>query len=385
MSTFNYDQKVKHETLAKQALETGNLKQGFHHICQAAMFSFLLAKSSEKEIARNYLEQGNKLLELGRTLKEKINAAPSEAKKTAADGNGKENTEGTLFQSVETPNMTFADVAGMDDVKRKFSEMVITPLKHPELASKYGVKRGGGVLLYGPPGTGKTFVARALAGELNARFYVIKSSDLVSKFVGDTEVRIKRLFEEVRKNPLAVIFIDEIDALMPDRSKQDLKEYDNKMVNALLQEMDGFESKGAQNVLLFLGATNRPYCMDSAFLRPGRADVKIRVDLPDLECRQKILELFFKARGWNLPETLLHDAAKRTEGFNSADVDNLAQIVVSLAFQSEVKFRESHPEGDEYTPDFQKLFEEAFKSAKSSVNPRDLELLDQWEKQNGII
>ena len=116
MSTFNYDQKVKHETLAKQALETGNLKQGFHHICQAAMFSFLLAKSSEKEIGRNYLEQGNKLLELGRTLKEKINAAPSEAKKTAADGNGKENTEGTLFQSVETPNMKFADVADRKSV-----------------------------------------------------------------------------------------------------------------------------------------------------------------------------------------------------------------------------------------------------------------------------
>lgn len=385
MSTFNYDKMVKHEESAKKALTDGNLELGFHHICQAAMFSFLLAKSGEENIARRYLEKGNGLLELARKLKEKIAAAPKEKAPAQNGGTAEKKEEESLFQSVETPNMTFADVAGMDEVKKKFTDLVITPLKHPEVAEKYKIKRGGAVLLYGIPGTGKTYVARALAGELKAKFYVIKSSDIISKFVGDTEVRIKQLFEEVRKNPLAVIFIDEIDALTPDRSRQDLKDYDNKMVNALLQELDGFSSKEAENVLLFLGATNRPYSMDSAFLRPGRADVKIRVDLPDLVCRRKILELFFKKRELQIPENLLDEAARRTEGYNSADVDNLAQIVVSLAFQDEVKYHENHSGDSSYTPDFACLFNEAFKNSKSSVNPRDQVLIEKWEKEMGII
>ena len=380
MSTFNYDKMVKHEEAAKKALTDGNLELGFHHICQAAMCSFLLAKTGEENIAKRYLEKGNGLLELARQLKEKIAAAP---KDKAPVQNGKATS---LFQSVETPSMTFADVAGMDEVKQKFTDLVIEPLKHPDVAEKYKIKRGGGVLLYGVPGTGKTYVARALAGELKAKFYVIKSSDLISKFVGDTELRIKQLFEEVRKDPLAVIFIDEIDAITPDRSKQDLKDYDNKMVNALLQEIDGFSSKDSENVLLFLGATNRPYSMDSAFLRPGRADVKIRVDLPDLVCRRKILELFFKKRDLQLPENLLDEAARRTEGYNSADVDNLANIVIRLAFQEEVKYHQApHGSNSDYTPDFACLFNEAFKSAKSSVNPRDQVLIEQWEKEMGII
>lgn len=396
MSTFNYDQMIKHEGLAKKALEDGDLKLAFHHLSQETMYAFLLAKGSDKKIAGRYLEKANGLLALARQLKAKIDAAPKAAVAGNGGNGGKESEEGTLFQSVETPKMKFADVAGMDDVKQKFTDMVIAPLKHRDLAEKYHNKCGGGVLMYGPPGTGKTFIARALAGELNAKFYVIKSSDLVSKYVGDTEKRIKELFAEVRRNPLAVIFIDEIDAVTPDRAKGDAKEYDTKMVAALLQELDGFESKDAQNTLLFLGATNRPYSMDSAFLRSGRFGVKIRVGLPDLVCRQKILELFFKSRGWSLSEELLRDAAVRTEGFNSADVDNLAQTVMTLAFKDEVRFREELQKKDEaadeakgneteYAPNFKELFEEAFKTVKSSVSQRDLNLLAKWEKENNIV
>ena len=389
MSSFNYDKKKEHEQLAKKALEEHNDKLAFHHTCQAAMFTFLLAKSCDGQIAKNYLSNARGLLDVAKQLKERILHPDGADKKAPADRDGKptginqsagkKDQEGS-FQAVERPDFNFSNVAGMDDVKAKFEEMVIKPMKYPEVADKYGVRRGGGVLLYGPPGTGKTYIARALAGELNASFYVIKSSDLISKWVGSTEKQIAALFEEARKQDLSVIFIDEIDALMPDRTKGDMPSHENRMVNAMLQELDGFETKGGKQTLLFLGATNRPYSIDSAFLRSGRMGVKIYIGLPDRTARRKIIELFFTKRSIALPESLLDAVADKTEGYNSADVDNLAQTVAMLAFNKEI---EAKNQGNtSYVPDYEAIFQEALETVKSTVSQRDIDLIREWEKES---
>jgi len=390
MSSFNYDKKKEHEQLAKKALEEHNDKLAFHHTCQAAMHTFLLAKSCDGQVAQNYLANARGLLEVAKQLKERILLNSDGADKKAPldragkpagidQSAGKKDREGS-FQAVERPDFNFSNVAGMDDVKAKFEEMVIKPMKYPEVADKYGVRRGGGVLLYGPPGTGKTYIARALAGELNASFYVIKSSDLISKWVGATEKQIAALFEEARKQDLAVIFIDEIDALMPDRTKGDMQNHENRMVNALLQELDGFEAKGGKQTLLFLGATNRPYSIDSAFLRSGRMGVKIYIGLPDRTARRKIIELFFKKREIELPESLLDFVADKTEGYNSADVDNLAQTVAMIAFNKEIEAKSQ--ENTAYTPDYDAIFREALETVKSTVSQRDIDLIREWEKES---
>ena len=379
MSSFNYDKKNEHEQLAKKAISAGDSKLAFHHTCQAAMFTFLLAKGSNGKIAEQYLKNAQGLLGAAKRLKDII------LTQTDNDGAAPKNpTESnSIFKTVERPDCKFSDVAGMDDVKSKFTELVISPMQHEEIARKYGLKRGGGVLLYGPPGTGKTFIARALAGELNASFYVIKSSDLISKWVGATEAQIAALFNEARQQPLAVIFIDEIDAIMPDRSKKDVQGHENRMVSALLNELDGYGAKEASNTLLFLGATNRPYSIDSAFLRPGRFDIKIEVGLPDFLSRKKIIELFFQKRGWELPGDLLDQVAQRTEGYNSADVDNLAQTVTAIAFRKEIEAKQKELNVSD-TPDFANMFEEALQTIKSTVSEKDLQLIAEWGKENGV-
>ena len=134
-------------------------------------------------------------------------------------------------------------------------------------------------------------IARALAGELNASFYVIKSSDLISKWVGSTEKQIAALFEEARKQDLSVIFIDEIDALMPDRTKGDMPSHENRMVNAMLQELDGFETKGGKQTLLFLGATNRPYSIDSAAGTNADGDFQVVLNAAWASQRTRMLKL----------------------------------------------------------------------------------------------
>lgn len=382
MGSFNYDKKIEHEKLAAEAYAARNYKLAFHHTCQAATFTFLLARATSGKIAAAYLQNGRGLLEMAKKLKEK--AAPSGTPLPAANPGEPSGSDDvpTVFKPAERPDMKLADVAGMENVKENFRELVINPLKYPDLARKHGIKRGGGVLLYGPPGTGKTFIVRALAGELDACVYVIKSSDIVTKWVGETEKQLAALFEEARRQPFAIIFIDEIDALMPDRNQKDMAGYENRMVTSLLQELDGFAAKDADNTLLFIGATNRPYAIDSAFLRPGRFDIKIEAGLPDLESRREILELFFRKRNVTLSDELLREVAARCENYNCADVSNLAQAVAAIAFRRDIAAGKDGSEEPVYT---REMFEEALETIKSSVSEKDLRLIAEWEQNIGIV
>lgn len=186
--------------------------------------------------------------------------------------------------------IAFSDVAGLDNVKETLRLRVIYPLQHPEKLAQYGLRAGGGLLLYGPPGTGKTMIAKALAGELNIPFFAIKPSEVLSKWFGESEQKLGALFDEARQHQSgAVIFVDEIDAIGTSRRESNSSEASRRLLTQLLQELDGVHGRPAR--LLFLAATNEPWLLDDALLRPGRFDEKCYVPLPDEPARRALLTL----------------------------------------------------------------------------------------------
>ena len=297
------------------------------------------------------------------------------------DEDSEDNNDNDAFATVQRPRERLADVAGMEHVKEQFYEMVIMPLREPELYKKYGIQAGGGILLYGPPGTGKTYIVRALAGELGAAFYAVKSSDIISQWVGESEKNLKKLFAEARKNKLSVIFMDEIDSLAQDRSKN-VRTYETQLINALLEELDGFAAKDSKNSLLFIGATNRPDTIDGALLRPGRFDVKIKVVLPDFAARRKILELFFSKRKIAISQEILDYIAQNTENYNCADVDNIAEKIIKTLLKEEISAKINRRSVKAVIT--AEMIDKVLSTTTSSVLQRDLAAIEKWEQSQGI-
>lgn len=221
------------------------------------------------------------------------------------------------WESAEIPNINFSDVIGLEDVKRAIQIKMINPIKYPDKYKIYKKKMGGGLLLFGPPGTGKTMIAKAIANEVGAKFYVVKGSDIVSKWVGESEKNINALFETAKNDDLAIIFIDEMDSLLAARG---LDVHNDKRVNEFLQQIDGFTSKN-QN-LLVLGATNRPWNIDSAALRSGRFSQKVYVPLPD----EKARTFLFKKYLSDLPldkDVSINEFVSLTENYSGADIEEV--------------------------------------------------------------
>lgn len=222
-----------------------------------------------------------------------------------------------------------ADVAGMNDVKEQIRLRLIEPLKNPAYAAKYGLKPGGGVLLFGPPGTGKTFLARAVAGELDLPFYMVTSADIYGKYVGESEKNIKDLFENIRKNPLSVLFIDELETIFSKRTDS-IHETTRKVISIVLQELDGVDQ--SKNPILLLGATNTPWLVDEAFLRPGRFDILAFVDLPDQMAREQILHQELRAGTLPMENGFIRYVAENTDKYSGADLKGLVVKLRQKAF-----------------------------------------------------
>ena len=229
------------------------------------------------------------------------------------------------------PETKLSDVAGMAEVKDQIRLRLIEPVLHPGQAKKYGLKVGGGVLLYGPPGTGKTFLARAVAGELNLPFYMITAADIFGKYVGESEKNIRNLFQEARKNPLSVIFVDELETIFSKRT-DNIHETTQKVISCILQELDGVDQK--KNPILLLGATNTPWKIDEAFLRPGRFDILAFVDLPDPPARMQILRSAFRQSSLEHEDGLLQYITENTDGWSGADLNGLFSKMSQKAFQA---------------------------------------------------
>ena len=233
----------------------------------------------------------------------------------------------------EKPNLKFDDVAGLEDVKQDIRLKMIYPFEHADLAQRFGIRAGGGILLYGPPGTGKTMLAKATAGEIDATFFRISPADVLSKWVGEAEQNIKKLFDTAAAEPRSIIFIDEIEALVPAR-RDEGSSVMQRVVPQILQGVEGFDKKAGRPILL-MGATNVPWQLDPAILRPGRFDEKVYIPLPDLPARRKMLEMYLSHRP--LAQDVDLDAlAARLEGYSGADVNYVCDRAAVVPFLQSV-------------------------------------------------
>ena len=220
----------------------------------------------------------------------------------------------------EGPKVSYEDIGGLTNELAKVREMIELPLKHPELFDRLGIDPPKGVLLHGPPGTGKTLIAKAVANESGASFYTINGPEVMSKFYGQSEENLRKIFEEAEKNAPSIVFIDEVDAIAPKRSEVH-GEVERRVVSQLLTLMDGLKGRGK---VIVIAATNIPDSIDPALRRPGRFDREIRIDVPDRKGRKEILQIH--TRGMPMTEDCsLDDLADITYGFVGADLMALAR------------------------------------------------------------
>ena len=218
------------------------------------------------------------------------------------------------------PRITYEDIGGLKNEVQKVREMIELPLRHPEIFERIGIEAPKGVLLYGPPGTGKTLLAKAVANETNANFYSIGGPEIMSKFYGESEERLRETFKQAQENSPSIIFIDEIDSIAPKREEVS-GDVEKRVVSQLLTLMDGIEGRGK---LVVIGATNRPNALDPALRRPGRFDREIEIGIPDEGGRFDILQIH--TRGMPLTEDVnLESTAKVTHGFVGADLEALSK------------------------------------------------------------
>ena len=227
---------------------------------------------------------------------------------------------------LEAPGIRLADVGGMNDVKARLEAAFLAPMRNPELSRLYGKSLKGGLLLYGPPGCGKTFLAKAVAGELGARFYGVTLADVLDMYIGQSEHNLREIFEIARRNAPCVLFLDEVDALGQKRS-QVRSSAMRGVVNQLLNELDGVDR--SNDGVFVLAATNHPWDVDAALRRPGRLDRTLLVLPPDRDAREAILR--YHLAGRPIQGIDVGKLAKRTEGYSGADLAHLCDTAAEAA------------------------------------------------------
>jgi cell division protease FtsH len=262
----------------------------------------------------------------------------------------------TLVES-ERPKETFADVGGLEDVKKKIRMNFILPLQQPDFFKAFGKQAGGSMLLYGPPGCGKTFLARAVAGEIDAHFIHLELQAVLSMYVGESEHNLHDVFEKAREQRPCVLFIDELDALGGSRHQM-RQHHERMMVNQLLMELDGLQSFNDQ--VYVIGATNTPWYLDPALRRPGRFNNLLFVSPPAKEERTRILELKLS----NLPQKELNlvRIADQSDQFSGADLEQLVREASEGALERTLE-----------TGAVQPITEDDFKRALKGRKPTTLE------------
>lgn len=287
---------------------------------------------------------------------------------------------------VETPNTTWEDIGGLENVKRELKELVQYPVEHPEMYHKFGMEPSKGVLFYGPPGCGKTLLAKAIANECQANFISIKGPELLTMWFGESESNVRDVFDKARQAAPCVLFFDELDSIAKARggSSGDAGGAGDRVINQILTEMDGIGKK--KNVFV-IGATNRPDIIDPAILRPGRLDQLIYIPLPDLGSRMAILKAALR-KSPVAKDVNLDFLAQHTHGFSGADLTEICQRAVKLAIRESIDIvyqrrreKEENAESmeteveeeEDPVPEITRAhFEEAMKFARRSVSDNDI-------------
>lgn len=374
---FLYESFTMHYENAKKAQQNGKINLAKQNLILAADSLLKLAKMETGEMKKARVDRAKRLIDLAKNINENSSSIGSQDASTRSSrkkdskltnkSNGDEE-EGKQWVGAEIPSISFADVAGLNDVKESITVRMINPVKYPEKYAAYNKKSGGGVLLYGPPGTGKTMIAKAIAHEVGATFYAIKGSDIMSKWVGESEKNISSLFETARKDKLAIIFIDEMDSLFGQRG---VDTHNDKRVNEFLQQIDGFVGRNPN--LLLLGATNRPWDVDSAAVRSGRFSEKIYVPLPDSPARAFLLKKQLKKAplcsniDWN-------EIVVLTAGYSGADIDEICDRAKDIPLKKYIE-----------TDIMDEITMENIKYAISKVKPMvDDKEIARFEKYAGI-
>ncbi len=268
---------------------------------------------------------------------------------------------------IEIPNVTWNDVGGLEEVKSLLKEVVEWPLEHPDSFKRMGIRSPAGVLLYGPPGSGKTLLAKAVAKEAGANFISIKGPEVFSKWVGESEKRIREIFRRAKQVAPAIIFFDEIDAMAPRRGLEAGTRVTENVVSQILTEMSGLEE--LHNVVV-IAATNRPDIMDPALLRPGRFDRQILVPAPDLKAREQIFRIYTGKmpidKGINTKRL-----AKETDGYTGADIEAISTEAGLFALRKNINSKKVTRDD----------FEKALKKIRPSVDGKLMDFYRQMAQQ----
>lgn len=276
------------------------------------------------------------------------------------------------------PAVGFDDIAGLEEVKEVVQIKVLLPLKNPEAFAGYEKKNGGGLCLYGPPGTGKTMIAAAIAHEIGAKFCSVKPSDLLQQGAGNTEKAVRNLFKQARQFPCAVIYFDEMDSISP---KSTRSQYAKQLRSEFLAQLQGAESYGKDNgnLLFLICSTNKPWDIDSAFLRPGRFGTRVYVGLPDEPARKyminKRLEKIRNNGVVRIDEDInIDDVTEKTNGFNGSDISNLLDKIEEISIVRGIRSGEKYICAND--------FAEALEKIHSSVQTEDIVKLKEWRLEN---
>ncbi|RZN13573.1 MAG: ATP-binding protein [Methanosarcinales archaeon] len=333
--------------LAKRYYNEGDRAKARVEYLKCAEFLKQLANNTPSK-RKEIIERAEKFTVLAEGIKEgsiKIFTDGITPQKEIAPPGGKvrEETEEETKKSfilAEKPRIRFGDIAGLNEVKERIKEAIVYPFKYPDEYRYFGVKGGGGILLYGPPGCGKTMLAAAAAGECDAAFINLKISDIKDKYVGESEKKIKDVFNLARDQERAIIFFDEIDALAGERSGSQ-EGHERSLVNELLSQMDGLEAKGTEKRYLVLAATNRPWDVDIALRRAGRFDTTVFIPHPDLPARKRLFEIGLTDKPCNVD---VAELAAMTDGYASAEIVDICEKAARIPLRERIKEKKARRE-----------------------------------------
>jgi len=331
------NKKKKYEQACEAAIKTKSWKDAYWNAAKAAEASFALAECTTGEIAGKYVDDAEEWVNMAEQMKERALHNSDSSGGASNKGRKVRNGDGTKDEDSEwkvsdSPGVYFNDIVGMDELKKRIQRYIMKAENAEELARWPNAKIGDGMILFGPPGTGKTFFAKAVATELDAAFFDVKGSNLLSKWVGESQKNVTQLFDEIAKHERAVLFMDEIDGLLASRGTGSSSTREG-VLTEFLSAMDGVRSN--MSSLLFIGATNRPVSLDSAIV--SRVGAMIYVGLPDVESRKSLLEnVFSKLPEGYEDEICLNELAERFDGCSMRDIRRFSELMVDLGFEQKL-------------------------------------------------